>query len=232
MKRFILFTILFSNLFFLSANTIISAKEMQGKNTYLEIDTLKTTNIAAQPSETNTESTNIEQVTFIKSNKNTKSFVFSISPLIIEYGELSPTNPVIRTSILNITNLLNPIYTVFTQEDHRLNSADGNFIPDASCDNGICSAYIAATWENTLSFGFGYSCDRNRQPDCTNSFHTANQFKQFANKERQEDMATVMKGTGSDKDKESTIIYKVNTASSQPAGSYTNTITYTLVPGY
>ncbi|MBI2621014.1 MAG: hypothetical protein HYW63_00005 [Candidatus Levybacteria bacterium] len=117
-------------------------------------------------------------------------FSFSISNTLIDFGVLSPTNPVTRRSTLTISNSSAPSYQVTASENHQLQVVrSGAIIPDTTCDRGNCSESQAGQWSNTLTYGFGYRCDAisiisksARSASCNESdksFITSDYFKQF-----------------------------------------------------
>ncbi len=159
-------------------------------------------------------------------------FSFSISQLIIDFGALSPTNPVSRTNILTIDNQSAGGYSVKAYQNHHLlDPATGAVIPDTTCDGGTCNETTSAAWANTLTYGFGYRCDPVTTNYCASGFASSGYYKQFADKESNETEQTVMLGQAG-RDQQAEITYKVNISSSQPAGLYTNVITYIATPTY
>ncbi len=173
-----------------------------------------------------------------KPNKNTASaapFSVSLSSDIIDFGILTPTNPIIRTVNLSIQSSLPLGYSVLAFENHPLkNDSDvsGDFIPDTTCDNGTCNQERANEWINPLTFGFGYRCDNVIGSGCDNSFSNANFYKPLANAFILHYPQSVMK---SQESKESVIrlSYKVNISKTQKTKEgYNNTITYISVPNF
>ncbi len=160
-------------------------------------------------------------------------FYFKIDNIIIDFGALSPTNPVTRTSTLTVDNQSAGGYIVTAQENHQLLvPSSGQLIPDTTCDAGNCSDTTAALWTNTLTYGFGYRCDLVSVTNyCNTDFNTSDFYKQFADASKNETPVTVMSGQ-SGRNQKATITYKVNISSSQPAGLYTNAITYIATPTY
>lgn len=160
-------------------------------------------------------------------------FYFKIDNIVIDFGNLTPTNPVTRTSTLTINNQSAGGYIVTAQENHQLLvPSSGSLIPDTTCDAGNCTETTAALWSNTLTYGFGYRCDQVGITNyCPSGFNTANYYKQFADTSKNESAVTVMSGQ-SGKNQQSTITYKVNISSTQPPGIYTNVITYIATPTF
>lgn len=160
-------------------------------------------------------------------------FAFRIDNIVIDFGVLSPTNPVTRTNTLTVSNGSADGYLVTAVENHQLRvPASGALIPDTTCDSGSCTQSTAAAWDNTLTYGFGYRCDNVTGNDCASGFSTSTFYKQFADSENSQAAVSVMSGTNVGRNKAVAITYKLNVAASQPAGLYTNTITYVATPTF
>ena len=161
-------------------------------------------------------------------------FSFAISNTKIDFGLLAPTNPVTRTTILSVTNTDTAGYNVSVAENHELTApTTGARINDTTCDNGQCTENSSAEWSNTLTYGLGYRCDReiNTCVEGDISFINKDYFKQFPDSSKDESATTIMSG-GTGSNIEATIMYKLNISSSQPAGTYSNVITYIATPNY
>lgn len=161
-------------------------------------------------------------------------FSVSLSSAAIDFGALSPTNPIVRTVDLSIYSLSTFGYSVIASQNHplQMNSPTGGAnIPDTACDNGECSHEKAGVWINTLTYGFGYRCDNIIGADCDSSFSKPNFYKHFADISNAQSPQSVMAGIGS-KNKDVRISYKVNISGNQEAGIYTNIITFIAVPNF
>ena len=168
---------------------------------------------------------------------STLPFSVSLSSDIVDFGSLSPTNPIVRTVNLSVYSLSAYGYSVIASEDHPL-KRDNEFIPDATCDNGECSQEAAAEWINTLTYGLGYRCDNVTGFDCNSSFSKAEGilsgptfYKHFADISNGQSSQSVMAGIGS-KNKDVRLSYKVNISGNQAKGVYNNIITYIAVPNF
>lgn len=160
-------------------------------------------------------------------------FRFTISSLDINFGVLTPTNPVTRTNELTIYNGTANGYSVKAYEDHSLlKVGTGSMIPDTTCDGGTCSEVTSSAWSNTLTYGFGYRCDNITGTDCGTGFTTSSYYKQFANNTYNESPIAVMAGTNVGRNKKVQITYKVNISGTQPPGDYFNQIIYLAVPTF
>lgn len=159
------------------------------------------------------------------------TFTFTVNPTSIDFGTIDPTNPVSRTNTLTVSASQLFTYTVTARENNSLKSPT-TFIPDTTCDNGLCTDTTAATWANTLTYGFGYRCDNVTGIDCVPDFLTSNMYKAFANSELGKAAQLVMNGTTKTTGSSSQVTYKVNVSASQQPGTYNNTITYIAVPSF
>jgi len=159
-------------------------------------------------------------------------FTFSISSDLIEFGTLTPNNPVSRTNTLSILSKSTTSYSIYAYENHQPQSLDNSFIPDTTCDNGACTQTTSASWKESTVYGFGYRCDNKAGSDCFGEFLDPNFFKQFSDYSRQEEWEQIMKGLPEDKEKTSQITYKVNISNAQKPVKYVNTLTYIAVPNF
>lgn len=159
-------------------------------------------------------------------------FRFIISSTEINFGDLTPTNPITRNNTLTVTNQSAGGYTVKVYENHQLLvPSTGALIPDTTCDHGTCTESTADTWTSSLTYGFGYRCDAVTTNYCDSSFTTSTNYRQFADKSKSETEQTVMSGaTG--RTQQSTITYKANISTAQSAGLYSNVLTYIATPTY
>ncbi len=170
-------------------------------------------------------------------------FSFTLSSQLIDFGTLSPTNPVTRTSTLTIDNQSAYGYVVTASENHQLLiPASGALIPDTTCDAGTCTESVGAAWASTLTYGFGYRCDNvsviyngSVSAGCVSGDTTFSSnptyYKQFADASKSETAQNIMYGT-SGRTQEATVTYKTNISSTQAPGLYTNAITYIAIPTY
>jgi hypothetical protein len=158
-------------------------------------------------------------------------FTFSLSEPLIDFGILSATNPITRTTTLNV---LSPGsgYQVFTFSNHVLLSNKNSAIPDTTCDNGSCSELTASLWENNLTYGFGFRCDSLSPNLCPDDFKNENTFRQFSDRGKNERPLPVLQSNLPTKNHEARITYKVNTSGTQAKEAYENTVTYIAVPNF
>lgn len=169
---------------------------------------------------------NYQVTTGFEDIKDSQPFSFLVSNNLVDYGPLTPTNPVFRTTDLIISRGSSRGYSVFAFANRQLSDVDNNSIPDTTCDNGICSETSSAVWSSSLSFGFGYRCEIEALP-CSKDFLIENSFKQFANDSKSEAYQAIINSFDSRKAK---IEYKVNISNNQAKSSYSNSITFIAVP--
>ncbi len=159
--------------------------------------------------------------------EDSQPFSFSVSNTIVNYGPLTPTNPVSRTTDLIISKGSSKGYSVFAFANRQLSDINNNSIPDTTCDNGTCSETSAAVWSGNLSFGFGYRCENADGSGCTEDFSKTGYFKQFANDSKSEAYQAIINGFDSRKAK---IEYKINISNNQDKSNYSNSITFIAIP--
>jgi hypothetical protein len=159
-------------------------------------------------------------------------FRFSITNNFIDFGIINPTSPVLRTSLLTISNGSAFGYQVTASDNHNLRvNSSGNEIPPATCgDSGpTCTPTTAGPWTSTLTYGFGYRCDNNTGTDCNTQFTDSTYYKPFI---ASPSAVAVMSGATVGRNKVTQITYKLNISGSQPAGLYTNVINYIATPTF
>lgn len=157
-------------------------------------------------------------------------FSFAISSIFIDFGPLTPGEPVTRSNILTVSNGSAYGYTVSARENHPLRTSSGASIPDTTCDSGTCNEQTASAWTNVLTYGFGYRCDNLVSFDCQSGFGNPDNYRQFASSESGELAQPVMHGVNVGRNKQAQVTYKVNVSATQAAGNYENAITFIAVP--
>lgn len=159
------------------------------------------------------------------------TFAIKITQTAIDFGTLSATNPVIRTSDLGMTT---PFYgaQILSYTNHPLMNTEKTILPDTTCDTGTCSQTIPSIWENDLTYGFGYRCESVSKDICSKDFSASNSFKQLADNSAKESPQTIILNQQANQDILAKITYKVNISGTQPVGGYSNTITYIAVPNF
>jgi len=169
---------------------------------------------------------NYQVTTGFEDIEDSHPFSFSVSNNLVDYGPLTATNPVSRTTDLIISKGSSRGYSVFAFANRELSDVNNNSIPDTTCDNGTCSETSSGVWSGNLSFGFGYRCEIEASP-CSKDFLIENSFKQFANDSKSEAYEAIINSFDSRKAK---IEYKVNISNNQAKNSYSNSITFIAIP--
>lgn len=180
------------------------------------------------------EGVNFKVKTGFENLTATLPFSISLSSNLVDFGILSPTNPIVRTLDLTINSPSVYGYSVFAFENDSLATippASRTFIPDTTCDNGLCGISSAAEWNNALTYGLGYRCDNLTGIGCDNSFSKINFYKRLPNLANNDDLASIMAGFGSN-NQTARLSYKVNISGNQAQGTYSNVITYIAVPSF
>jgi hypothetical protein len=159
------------------------------------------------------------------------SFSFAIADPFLDFGSLTATNPVSRTTTLTVSSPGSG-YQVFAYEDHTLLSKKNSSIPDTTCDNGACTENLASIWNNNLTYGFGFRCESITQIACDNGFEEDNSFKQFSDKGKKGIPQPVMNSDIATQNQQAKLTYKVNISGTQAKEPYVNTVTYIAVPNF
>ena len=160
---------------------------------------------------------------------SSSSLNLAISNTSINFGTITPGEPLVRTNTISITSPSG--YEIIASENNPLKNSGGISIPDTTCDAGNCTQSTSALWLSPLTYGFGYRCDNlASSTDCSSSFNQGNYYMQFANTQGSETPQVVMSNTGSVANSQGQITYKLNISSSQVPGSYQNVIQYLAVP--
>lgn len=203
-----------------SSQTLFNSQyKIQGTTDQNTPQTLKSTNFT------------INSLLDSSDKKNRKDhFTFTLSKNSIDFGILSPTNPILRDQTIAITT--GPTasgYSLNALSNHELQDKSDTTIPSTTCDNGTCSIYTASDWTNILTYGYGYRCDGS---DCENSFSQPTYYKQFPLISKEETFIPIITGVQNSRAIESKITHKVTISRSQKEADYFNTITYIASPNF
>lgn len=164
--------------------------------------------------------------------KRSDFFTFSISPELVDFGPLDPTNPVLRKSTLRITSADANGYAIYASENHSPAAVTGTSIPNTSCDDGNCSQTIASLWTNVLTYGFGYRCESKEPNRCVSGFENADTFMRFSDESLKESPSLVLFSRGRKGDEQASITYKMTVAQNQEKALYQNVVTYIAIPAF
>lgn len=141
-------------------------------------------------------------------SKSEQPVRLTISTGNIDYGPMTPTNPIKRK--INISVDAPFPYVLLLSQNHALATGE-NEIPDTTCDTGTCNQNISAIWNNPFTFGFGYSINDM-------------DYQQFADSAKNESARPVNLGD---------IFVKVNISPNQYLKEnefYQNTLEFVLLP--
>lgn len=158
-----------------------------------------------------------------------RPFEFALSQQNIDFGLLSPTNPIIRDSTLTLGNIPPTGASIITFEDHPLTSGP-DVIADTSCDSGLCNELNANIWTNLLTYGFGYHCDLSDTQGCSDQFNSSSDFQPFPLQTSGIVFTPLFVTTISKPKQDIHMLYKVNVDRTQKPGIYSNTLSYIAIP--
>ena len=158
-------------------------------------------------------------------------FRFSISDINIDLGTLVPGTPSTATTNLTVYFGGAGQYQVTAIEEGPLKTQSSNAIPDTSCDGGAntCNESLAKIWSSASAYGFGYGMSGN---DISTDFIDGTYFRPFPDRTAAESPSTIMTSVNVGKNRQSTVTFKVNISSIQPAGSYQTIINFVATPSY
>src|SRR3989344_2369100 len=159
-------------------------------------------------------------------------FSFSISDISMDFGTLTPSSPSTQTTNLTVSFGGAGQYIVTGIEETPLQTFNGsNSIPDTSCDGGVntCTTSTAKVWTSTSKYGFGYNMSGDDIPaDFTDSTY----FRPFPDRSAPASPSTLMTSSNVGRSRQSTVTFKINISSIQPAGTYKSVINFTATPSY
>lgn len=162
---------------------------------------------------------------------STLPFRFTISDVNVNLGNLISNKPSIGTTNLSVHFGNIGQYQVTAIEEGPLKTQSKNAIPDTSCNagNNACSESLANIWTSNSAYGFGYGVSGDDTPT---DFIDKTYFRPFPDFLAKASPTTIMSSSNFKKNRSSTITFKVNTSSVQPAGSYQTVINFVALPSY
>ncbi|NMB84374.1 hypothetical protein GYA28_03750 [Candidatus Roizmanbacteria bacterium] len=173
-------------------------------------------------------------------------FTFSISDSRIDFGSILNNEPKTATTNLRVSFGGAGNYQVTAAELGRLGTLSGDYIDNTSCDNSDCDVSTASVWDLDTTYGFGYNIDGEDIPATYTSCYLTNSklcYRPFPDTTlpTPTPAAVIMSSdhvtvdlTSKPKDiiHESTVTFKLNVSSAQPAGSYQTVISFIATPSY
>lgn len=157
-------------------------------------------------------------------------FSFSVSPTVIDFGLLTPRNPVEKTILIAIANGNTPGYVVKASENQPLSTTLGSEIVDTACDKSEtpCHQNTATLWTSRTTYGFGY---RMTGKTVSQDFLKDDFFRPFPASKRNEPAIIIMQSQAKQVTDQATMKLKVNVNQNQPVGRYRNVITFQALLG-
>lgn len=124
-------------------------------------------------------------------------------------------------------------YGVTSQESDYLKS-DSITLPDTTCNASGCDETNAEPWTAAGTYyGFGHTCSSIDASGCHSEYSTGNSYRQFARTTTETPQDIMVNGsTPTVVTEKSLVEYKVSVSNIQPAGIYTNTVTYIATPNF
>ncbi len=158
-------------------------------------------------------------------------FRFSISDINIALGTLLPNIPTTATTNLTVYFGGAGQYQVTAIEEGPLKTQSGSAIVDTSCNGGAqtCNESTAKVWSSASAYGFGYGMSGH---DIPADFIDSTYYRPFPDRTAAESPATIMTSLNVGKNRQSTVTFKANISSIQPAGSYQTVINFVATPSY
>lgn len=159
-------------------------------------------------------------------------FTFSLSETNINFGTLIPSTPQTVTTNLTVSFGASGGYQVTAIEEGPMRTFNNaSTIPDTSCDGGgnTCNETLAKPWTNNSAYGFGYNMSGN---DIPSDFINNTYYRPFPDRSQNENPAIVMSSTNVGHNRQSTVTFKINISSIQPAGKYQTIINFVATPSF
>jgi hypothetical protein len=168
----------------------------------------------------------------VTTNVNTQTAVNA--PLAVPFGVLSlNTFKTAAHNLLVSTNASNGYAVTVVQNDQLgKDGATSPFIIDTTCDTGLCSETVQATWVTATNSGFGYSLESVSGATVPFSHGGIFNTRQFPALSETEAPATIMSGSSIANNHLARICYRISVDATQAAGDYENQITYTATASF
>lgn len=159
-----------------------------------------------------------------------QELTFSLSPSVVNFGDLTANQPVEKTVVLTIANGDIQGYTVQVSENQPLSTLAAATIVDTRCDATPtpCTALNPAPWMKNITYGFGYRMDGPTAPD---SFAGKDLYAPFPVAVRNEQPVTVLASKAAKVRDQAVMTLKLNVDANQPVGQYRNIISFIALSG-
>jgi hypothetical protein len=150
----------------------------------------------------------------------------------VAFGSITQNTFYIACQDLEVSTNAGGGYSLATVENHTLQTSNGaQSIPDTTCNGGSCTESVAGTWTTNTVNGFGHTCRNQTGNDCVPAYSNGSYFRQFADMSSGETPQAVMSST-TPAIATGRIKYRINRSSTQVAGEYKNTVSFTLTGTY
>jgi len=169
-------------------------------------------------------------------------FSFSIANIMIDLGTLVPNIPSEASTTLSVSFGGAGQYQVTAIEEGPLKTQSGNVISDTVCDGNDCDETNVAVWNLPSIYGFGYKMSGEDIPAafvtcgslCYRRFpdRTALPVEAPAVVMSSQDVTVDLTSKPKDIIHASTITFKTNVSSIQPAGSYETVVNFVATPSF
>jgi hypothetical protein len=121
-------------------------------------------------------------------------------------------------------------YQLMNIENHELRTESNQNIPDTTCDSGNCTITTSASWDNPLTYGYGYRCNNIQGSPCESNFKVTSFFRPFPNREKDQSPQIFASNDDSQKELITEAILRVNISQGQFKGIYENSVEYLAIP--
>jgi hypothetical protein len=159
----------------------------------------------------------------------------------VPYGTVSSSNAFyVGCQLLSISTNASGGYAMTASENRSL-LAGAETLDDTTCDGAACSETTGAAWATATNNGFGYWCEEVTNTACTDAGDSTSEHRQFACSGADavcdpgtggEAAQNVMQASGPANNDQGRVHYKLSVGATQPAGTYTNTVTYIATPTF
>lgn len=169
-------------------------------------------------------------------------FSFSISNITVNFGVLVPNTPSEASTTLSVSFGGAGQYQVTAIEEGPLKTQSGNTIPDTECDGNDCDETTVAVWNSPSIYGFGYKMSGE---DIPAAFTTCGSlcYRRFPDRTAfpvetpsvvmsSQDVTVNLTSKPKDIVHASTVTFKANVSSVQPAGSYQTVVNFVATPSF
>lgn len=163
------------------------------------------------------------------------------SATTVPFGTASSSNSFYTAcQLMSISTNATSGYIMTASENQSLLS-NTDTIDDTTCDAAACTESTGAAWATATNNGLGFWCQEATNTSCTDAGDSTTEHRQFActgadavcdGGTGAETAQNVMQTTAPANNDQGRIHYKLSVSGTQPAGSYSNTITYIATPTF